>query len=65
MDEDKILILKLWKMGLSKMAVTKQFMKEHNKKIKQDKDLKRIDITESLKIVEPILFEYETERMKI
>lgn len=52
-------------MGLSKMAVTKQFMKEHNKKIKQDKDLKRIDITESLKIVEPILFEYETERMKI
>lgn len=44
------------------MQVAKTFMKEHNKKARTNKELKRIDITESLKKVEPILFEYEKER---
>ena len=61
---EKETILKLWNNGLSRMNVAKEYMKIHNKKRKQDKEIEKIDIIKSLQIVEPILFEYETERMK-
>lgn len=57
-------ILKLWKSGLSRIEVAKQYMKIHNDKRKKNKEIERIDIIKSLKIVEPVLFEYETGRMK-
>lgn len=61
---DKETILNLWKMGLNKMAVVNQFMKAHNKKAKNDKEVEKITKEQALRYVEPILFEYETSRMK-
>ncbi len=62
--EDKESILNWWRMGLSKMAVVNQYMKAHNRKAKDDKELKKINKEQALKHVEPILFEYEMARMK-
>lgn len=60
-DED---ILKLWNMGLSKMQVVKECMKENNRRAKDKKDVGKITLEQVMKHVEPILFRYEINRMK-
>ena len=58
-------IIKLWNMGLSKMAVINQYMKDHNRKARGKKDMKRITKEQAMKYVEPILFNYEMKRRKV
>lgn len=57
-------ILRLWNMGLNRMQVINEYMREHNRKAKSSRDIDRITKREAMEIVEPILFEYETQRMK-
>ena len=57
-------IINLWNMGLSKMAVVSNYMREHNRKARGKKDMKRITKEQALKHVEPILFDYEMARMR-
>lgn len=57
-------VIELWNMGLSKMAVVNHYMKDHNRKAKSKKDMKRITKEQALQHVEPILFNYEMARMR-
>lgn len=61
---DEEIIIKLWNMGLGRIAVATNYMKEHNKNAKGKKEVKRITKEQALKYVEPILFEYETKRLR-
>lgn len=60
-DED---ILKKWRMGLNKFQVADKYRQEHNKKAKNNKEMKRITKYEALAYVEPIIFDYEVKGMK-
>lgn len=60
-DED---LIKLWNKGLTKMGVVKEYMKDHNKKAKTNKEIKRINTQQALKHVEPILFKYRMKQLK-
>lgn len=60
-DED---IIKWWNLGLCKNAVVNQYMKAHNRKAKNNKEIKRITKEQAMRYVEPILFEYEMQRIK-
>lgn len=57
-------IIKLWNMGLSKMAVINYYMRDYNRKARSKKDMKRITREQAMKCVEPILFRYEMKRMR-
>lgn len=57
-------IIKLWNLGLSKMAVVNQYMRNHNRTARDKKDVKRITKEQAMRYVEPILFKYEMQRMK-
>lgn len=57
-------IIKLWNMGLSKMAVINQYMRNHDREARGKKDMKRITKEQAMKYVEPILFDYEMARMR-
>lgn len=59
--EDEYLI-KIWNMGLTKIGVAKEYMKDNNKKARTNKDIKRITEQQALKHVEPILFRYRMKR---
>lgn len=61
-DEDYI--LNLWNMGLSRLQVIKEYMKRNNKIAKENKYVDKITMQQAMKYVEPILFRYETNRMK-
>ena len=60
-DED---ILKNWRMGLNKFQVANEYRREHNRKAKNNKEMKRITKYEALAYVEPIIFDYEVKGMK-
>lgn len=57
-------LIKLWNMGLTKLGVAKEYMKDHNKKAKGNKEMKRITIQQAFEHVEPILFEYRIKQLK-
>lgn len=57
-------ILRLWNMGLSKMQVVKEYMRQNNKRAKDKKDVDKVTMEQAMKHVEPILFKYEIGRMK-
>lgn len=57
-------IIKSWNLGLSKMAVVNQYMRNHNRTARDKKDVKRITKEQAMRHVEPILFRYEMQRMK-
>lgn len=57
-------IIKLWNLGMTKMAVVTQYMKDYNRRAKDKKNMKRITKEQALKHVEPILFDYEMARMR-
>lgn len=56
-------IIELWSLGLSKMAVVNQYVRNHNRKARGKKDVKRITKEQAMRYVEPILFKYEMQRM--
>lgn len=60
-DED---LIKLWNMGLTRNAVAKEYMKDNNRKPKEKKEIKRINIQQALQYVEPILFRYRMRQLK-
>lgn len=60
-DED---LIKLWNKGLTKMGVAKEYMKDHNKKAKESKEIKRITMQQAFEYVEPILFRYRIKQLK-
>lgn len=60
-DED---LIKLWNMGLTRNAVAKEYMKDNNRKAKEKKEIKRINIQQALQYVEPILFRYRMRQLK-
>lgn len=60
-DED---LIKLWNMGLTRNAVAKEYMKDNNRKAKEKKEIKRINIQQALQYVEPILFRYRMSQLK-
>lgn len=60
-DED---LIKLWNSGLTKLGVAKEYMKDHNRKSKNQIDIKRISLNEALTYVEPILFKYRMKQLK-
>lgn len=60
-DED---LIKMWNRGLTKLGVAKEYMKDHNKKAKQKKNMKRITIRQAFEYVEPILFRYRMKQLK-
>lgn len=51
-------IIKLWNLGLSKNAVINHYIRDYKKKYG------KITRTEAMKHVEPILFDYEMQRMR-
>ena len=51
-------------MGLTRNAVAKEYMKDNNKKAKNKKEMKRINIQQALQYVEPILFRYRMRQLK-
>lgn len=57
-------LIKIWNMGLTKLGVAKEYMKDHNKKAKGNKEMKRINIQQALEYVEPILFKYRMRQLK-
>ena len=57
-------ILRLWNMGLSKMQVVKEYMRQNNKRAKDKKDVDKVTMGQAMRHVEPILFKYEIGRMK-
>lgn len=57
-------VLRLWNMGLSKMQVVKEYMRENNKRARDKKGVDKITMQQAMEHVEPILFKYETNRMK-
>lgn len=57
-------VLKLWNMGLSKMQVVKEYMRENNKRARDKRDIDKITLKQAMEHVEPILFRYEINRMK-
>lgn len=57
-------LIKLWNMGLTKLGVAKEYMKDHNKKAKGNKETKRITVQQALEHVEPILFEYRMRQLR-
>jgi len=57
-------IINLWNMGLSRMSVVTMYMKEHNRKARSKKDMKRITKQQAMQHVEPILYEYEMTRIR-
>lgn len=56
-------IITNWKRGLTIEQLSKEYMKEHNKKTKKG-DREKIKIMEAMSYVEPIIFEYETRSWK-
>ncbi len=60
-DED---LIKMWNIGLTRLAVAKEYMKDFNKKAKTKTNVKRIDINQALAHVEPILFDYRMKQLK-
>lgn len=60
-DED---LIKLWNIGLTRIAVAKEYMKDNNRKAKEKKEIKRITMQEALQHVEPILFKYRMRQLK-
>ncbi len=60
-DED---LIKKQNGGLTRLGVAKEYMKDHNKKAKGNKEMKRITIQQALEYVEPILFEYRMRQLK-
>lgn len=61
--EDEYLI-KIWNMGLTKMGVAKEYMRNNNKKVKTNKEIKRITKQQALEHVEPILYKYRMKQLK-
>lgn len=61
--EDEYLI-KIWNMGLTKIGVAKEYMRDNNKKAKTNKEIKRITIQQALEHVEPILYKYRMKQLK-
>lgn len=60
-DED---IIRSWKTGLNKFQVANEYMREHNRRAKSNKEMKRITKYEALAYVEPIIFDYEVKGMR-
>lgn len=60
-DED---LIKMWNVGLTRLAVAKEYMKDFNKKAKTKTDVKRININQAMEHVEPILFEYRMKQLR-
>ncbi len=60
-DED---LIKLWNIGLTKIGVAKEYMKNHNKKARESKEMKRITMQQAFEHVEPILFRYRMKQLK-
>ena len=60
-DED---LIKMWNMGLTKIGVAKEYMKDFNKKAKTKTDVKRININQAMEYVEPILFQYRMKQLR-
>ena len=61
--EDEYLI-RIWNMGLTKMGVAKEYMRDNNKKAKTNKEIKRITKQQALEHVEPILYKYRMKQLK-
>lgn len=57
-------ILKLWNMGLSKMQVVKEYMRENNKRARDKRDVDKITLKQAMEHVEPILLRHEMNKMK-
>ena len=57
-------IIRSWKTGLSKFQVADEYMREHNRRAKSNKEMKRITKYEALAHVEPIIFDYEVKGMR-
>ena len=50
-------------MGLTKLGVAREYMKDHNKRAKNKTDVKRINVNQALAYVEPILFDYRMRQL--
>lgn len=57
-------ILRSWRLGLNKFQVANEYMREHNRRAKSNKEIKKITKYEALTIVEPIIFDYEVGGMR-
>ena len=55
-------IIDMWRKGVTKTSIAKEYRKTYNKNIK--KDGKKITEKESLAYVEPIIFRYQTNLLK-
>lgn len=51
-------------MGLNKFQVADEYRREHNRRAKSNKEMKKITKYEALAYVEPIIFDYEVKGMK-
>lgn len=54
------MVIRRWKVGLSKFTVAKEYMQEYNKEAVR-KGEKKINKDQALAHVEPIIFEHETK----
>lgn len=62
MSEEEL--IKLWNMGLTKLSVAKKYMNEYNKRIRDNKEMKKINVRQALEYVEPILFRYRMNQLR-
>lgn len=58
------MVIRRWKVGLSKFTVAKEYMQEYNKEAVR-KGEKKINKDQALAHVEPIIFEHETKDWRI
>ena len=57
-------VINLWNLGLSRIGVCREFMQRNNHLAKYDSDFKEISFMEAMAYIEPIIFNYEKERMR-
>lgn len=57
------MVIRRWKVGLSKFTVAKEYMQEYNKEAMR-KGEKKINKEQALTHVEPIIFAYQTKDWK-